>query len=228
MIEKLKNIFNQHFNVLILQWNQNISQNSFTLDNQNDKISLIKENERLLKIDLESIKERWNLDRNLLIKAENEIKELKTKLERQEHLKQEETLTVKEDVKEIMSEENFNSEYELIKTHYENEIDDLKYQLFLVDGKAAYYYQEVEYLNENIKLIIVQLNEKEELISQLNQNLNNLNEELEMTRQRYEDQIRTMSEHIALMNDRLTEQAEIIDKLNNISKNNPSGKNKKK
>ena len=163
-----------------------------------------------------------------MIKAENEIKELKTKLERQEHLKQEETLTVKEDVKEIMSEENFNSEYELIKTHYENEIDDLKYQLFLVDGKAAYYYQEVEYLNENIKLIIVQLNEKEELISQLNQNLNNLNEELEMTRQRYEDQIRTMSEHIALMNDRLTEQAEIIDKLNNISKNNPSGKNKKK
>jgi protein phosphatase 1 regulatory subunit 21 len=234
---------------LILKWNEFKSiQNTVKLPNEGisassnqvskEKLNLLKENEILLKMDLENVKSRWNTDKSLLANAENEIKELKTKLkqleqqqwqQKQQNANEEKVEEVKEEIQlknSIQDLEKLQNEHELsIQQYYENELVNLKYQLFLVDGKATYYYQEVEYLNENIKILMHQSSLEKQTSLGLKQNINDLNDELETTRQRYEDQIRTMTEHIALMNDRLTEQAEIIEKFNNPSKN--LSKNKK-
>ena len=255
IFEKFKNILSQNSNILISKWNEFIStQNTIKIPNEGstntnsnhssnivstEKLNLLKENEILLKMDLENVKTRWNTDKNLLANAENEIKELKTKIklleqQQQNKKKEEKVEAVKvedkfEDVQVTNSTEDLErlqNEHELsIKTYYENEIVNLKYQIFLVDGKATYYYQEVEYLNENIKILMHKISLENQASFGLKQNINDLNDELETTRQRYEDQIRTMTEHIASMNDRLTEQAEMIEKFNNPSKN--ATKNKK-
>ena len=237
ILDKVKSILAHYSYLLITKWNESTVQSMQNADHygiSKDKLNLMKENERLLKIDLENIKERWNADKILLANAENEIKELRHKLQQQQQqsqevkVKEETAIEAKETESNSTEETNrIQNEHELsIKEYYENEIINIKYELFLVDGKATFYYQEVEYLNENIKSLIHQLSLENESSLRLKKDVSDLNDELETTRQRYEDQIRTMTEHIALMNDRLTEQAEMIEKLNKTTSNSKGSKKK--
>lgn len=112
---------------------------------------------------------------------------------------------------------NFNEEDFKDQQFFENQINELKYQLYLAESKLICVYQELHSVWRN-------LNMSNDDTLKYKQKTDELNEELDVTRKRYEDQLRTMSDHIASMNETLTQQAEKIDNFNNQTANKTSKK----
>lgn len=99
-------------------------------------------------------------------------------------------------------------------------IDELNQQIKVLDGKALFYYEEMSGVLERLKMQI------QENVKQENE-LIEVKDQLERTRNTYEMQMSTMSDHLITVNESLTKHAEENERLKHelMSRNSSSATN---
>lgn len=221
---------------LIVQFRNELKE-EFKNNNSNGSIVNDKEIENLTQIindkdlELKKFEERYEILRLKSEKDDQDINELKSKLEKLqgELIKLEESekqnqleifnlKNCKLDVKnEITSIENPREQVETVEDLdielkgatieiYQKQIESLNKRIQYLDSKAMYYYDEMKCLLERLSMQIDANNLK-------THDLNEIKDQLERTRSSYEIQMSTMSDHLIEMTDRMTKQAEENEKL---------------
>lgn len=102
---------------------------------------------------------------------------------------------------------------DLVTKHYSRRVTELTSNLQLADSKAVHFYAECRALQKRLVLCQREKDKMQSELTQANQCIAQLKDELQTTTRSYEGQLSMMSEHLAAMNERLTSQKDEIDLL---------------